>query len=764
MASDVVSQTPGPSVALSLSLKNEDGHETPAEEGVLRTGLPTVLNTRDLTALMLLIVLFIANTNGVQFAGPAAFVYWALGLVTFLIPCALVTRWLATCFPGQGTPYQWALAILGTRWGFFFAFCAWLPGVLAVVSAIESGIIFIQYLAPTWFTTPAEQGLAIVLILLIPTTLACLPLRLLKHLLLLVALLYFSVFALLGVAGAWWLANGHAAAVALNVPASWQPTSGNFAVYGLVILALLGVNIPIFLSGELRGGNRSVRRVTAYVWWGTALAILAYLSGTFGIMVIVPVEQAGAMAANVQAIQMVFGPLVGTVVDIVLAVSQVALTIAYILMFSRLLVIVAQHRRLPASLTHMNRFGVPGLSILVQAGAVALVTLLSLVVVPAFFGTLIRPNDLAFAIYNVLQAGTTVVWVCSIIQIFALGLRLLYLRRHPAEISKGKRMLLLTMSLVGIGASLIGIWATISSSWLPSIIPNQRWAMLVLGVTLVALAVGALCSELPRVYALLSEQRRLNELEIVLRAQLQSSYDEQQTLLAEVERLYQEQARAALTDAITGLPNHRAVMKRIDEELSRCRRTENSCAVLFIDLDHFKRINDTWGHQAGDTILHEVGQRLLTTLRLHDFVGRYGGEEFAIVLAESDLYGASQVAERLRDAVASLPCSWKAEESKDAVNIPVTTSIGVAVYAIHGSTREELLQQADSAMYRAKHSGRNCVRLADGQVDEAEAIAMIELPSTVAERDIPTVQALTDFATNQESSEHIIAGQELLRT
>jgi diguanylate cyclase (GGDEF)-like protein len=302
------------------------------------------------------------------------------------------------------------------------------------------------------------------------------------------------------------------------------------------------------------------------------------------------------------------------------------------------------------------------------------------------------------------------------------------------------------MSLLGIGASLIGIWATISSSWLPANIPNERWATLVLGVTLVALAVGALCSELPRLNALLSEQRRLNEQEVVLRAQLQSSYDEQQILLAEVERLYQEQARAALTDAITGLPNHRAVMKRIDEEISRCQRTKGSCAVLFIDLDHFKQINDTWGHQAGDTILHEVSQRLFVTLRLHDFDGRYGGEEFAIVLAESDLFGASQVAERLRDVVASLPCSWKAEETKDAVNIPVTTSIGVAVYAIHGSTREELLQQADNAMYRAKHSGRNCVRLADGQMDGNLVTSTIELPPTVSERDITTVQALAATA------------------
>src|SRR5207302_1017267 len=141
--------------------------------------------------------------------------------------------------------------------------------------------------------------------------------------------------------------------------------------------------------------------------------------------------------------------------------------------------------------------------------------------------------------------------------------------------------------------------------------------------------VGGLSSELPRVQALLSEQRQLHANEVELRTKLQESYDEQQVLveqqqvlLAEVDRLYQEQAQAAVTDAITGLPNHRAVMSRIEEEVSRCQRTHGSCAVLFIDLDHFKRVNDTWGHRAGDAILCEIAGRLRATLRLEDFVGR----------------------------------------------------------------------------------------------------------------------------------------------
>ena len=795
MASHTLSQTFEPSIDSSNpSTPMEDVEETiPAstlqkQDTQHKNSLPAVLSRRDLTALMLLIVLFIANTSAVQFGGPASFLYWALGLVTFLIPCAAVTQWLGKRFPGQGAPYLWTTRILGPRWSFFSAFCAWLPGVLAVVSAIESGIIFIQFLAPTWFTSQAEQALVVVLVLVICTAIACLPLRWLKWLLCRVALLYLSVFLLLGVAGGFWLLSGHQAAVALNVPTSWKPTGGNFGVYGVVILALLGADIPIFMGGEVRGGKAAARRATSYVWWGTGLSILAYVIGTFGVMVIVPPAQSGVMSANVQAISTVFGPLAGTVVDVVLIISQFALTVAYILMFSRLLVVTAQDRRLPTKLARVNRQGVPALSIVVHAAAVATVTLISLVVVPSLFGTLIRPDDLATAIYDVLQAGTTVVWVCTIIQLFVLVLWFLS-RRKPGKhgmiasaASARHRILLRVISIVGIVASGVGIWATISSSWLPTI-PNGRWAWLVLGVTVISMAVGLISSELPRVHALLSEQRRANEREVALRGQLQTSYDEQallvqqqQVLLAEVDRLYREQAHAAVTDAITCLPNHRAIMGRIEEEISRCQRLSGNlgrdeggnphhaqdsyaacCAILFVDLDHFKRINDTWGHRAGDAILREIGSRLASTVRLEDFVGRYGGEEFAVVLTNADLPAASSTAERLREAVAEHPYYWEVEETNGVVPISVTASIGIAIYGLHGTTRESLIEHADAAMYQAKHTGRNRVCIAEvvptgTQVIEKEGVLLIsEKPGRMpAPTEVAAVQALTLAASTHD--------------
>jgi diguanylate cyclase (GGDEF)-like protein len=729
------------------------------------TRLPMALRTTDLTIFMVLTVLFITNINGVQFGGPASFLYWTLGLATFLIPSAFVTQWLARRFPGRSAPYLWATQILGPKWSFFAAFCIWVPGVLAVVAVTESGIAFVQYLLPTWFATPALQCVALIIVVAIATAVACIPLRILKYILLGATLLYLAVFALIAIAGVVWLMSGHPSAVAFNTTAQWQFNGGNFAIYGLIILALLGVDIPIFLVGEVHGGAKSVRRASNYVWWGTAISFSAYIGGTFGIMVIVPSAQSGNVSASILAVQAVFGPLTGNASDVILVLSQLAITIAYILMFSRILFIVAEDRHLPTMLTRINRHGVPVSSIIVQSVIVAIVTLLSFVIVPSIFGGLIHPQALAYDIYNILQAGTTAIWSFSTAVLFFFVLTLIYRRKQQFKVSVKQRIFLIGLSFVGITASLIGIWATISSSWIPTLIPNDRWVILVCSVIVLTFTIGWVSSELPRMYAMLSEQKRQNDREINLREELQGAYNEQQVLVAqqqellsEVDRLYREQALAAVTDAITSLPNHRAIMNKLNEEISRCQRGNHICSVLFIDIDHFKQVNDTWGHRAGDMILREVASRLHTTLRLEDFIGRYGGEEFAIVLTDTDISAVSPAAERLRIAVNAEPYYWEVDNtgSFTSTSIPITASIGAAVYGIHGVTRETLIEYADQAMYLAKHSGRNCVRIADVDLGESHSI------STEDERDggeqrqsdifsLETMKALTAVASAHDS-------------
>ncbi|HEV2659626.1 MAG TPA: GGDEF domain-containing protein, partial [Ktedonobacteraceae bacterium] len=174
----------------------------------------------------------------------------------------------------------------------------------------------------------------------------------------------------------------------------------------------------------------------------------------------------------------------------------------------------------------------------------------------------------------------------------------------------------------------------------------------------------------------------------------------------------------ATTDPLTGLSNHRAIMDHIDREIKRCQDTKRNCAIIFVDVDRFKCINDTWGHGAGDEVLHFVGQQLRACVRQEDYVGRYGGEEFAILLIDIEQREAFELAWRLRDAIAAQPYIWQVDE-KRTVAISVTASFGLAVYPLDGVTRKELIERADAAMYVAKHGGRNRVCLpAEVVVDE----------------------------------------------
>jgi diguanylate cyclase (GGDEF)-like protein len=167
----------------------------------------------------------------------------------------------------------------------------------------------------------------------------------------------------------------------------------------------------------------------------------------------------------------------------------------------------------------------------------------------------------------------------------------------------------------------------------------------------------------------------------------------------------------ALTDGLTGLSNHGAIIEQIEAELLHCQTTQGNCAIIFVDVDHFKSINDTWGHAVGDAALYTVGQRLREGIRKHDSIGRYGGEEFAILLSNIEQPEALELAERLRCAIAETPCLWQREKTQSATCIPLTASFGLATYPSDGLTARELLDTADAAMYTAKHTGRNRVCL-----------------------------------------------------
>jgi diguanylate cyclase (GGDEF)-like protein len=162
----------------------------------------------------------------------------------------------------------------------------------------------------------------------------------------------------------------------------------------------------------------------------------------------------------------------------------------------------------------------------------------------------------------------------------------------------------------------------------------------------------------------------------------------------------------ATLDALTRLPNRRHLIESAERELERALRHRRALSIVVLDLDHFKRINDRFGHQAGDAVLVEAAARLTRGTRSHDFSGRYGGEEFLMVLPETPPTQAALLAERLRSSFEAEPVSHQ------GWIIPLTASFGVSgLVEGERSTLDELVSQADQALYEAKHRGRNRVEV-----------------------------------------------------
>jgi diguanylate cyclase (GGDEF)-like protein len=179
-------------------------------------------------------------------------------------------------------------------------------------------------------------------------------------------------------------------------------------------------------------------------------------------------------------------------------------------------------------------------------------------------------------------------------------------------------------------------------------------------------------------------------------------------------QLYAELELRAMTDTLTGLLNHRWWDELATREAALSSRTGTQIAILLIDLDHFKRVNDQCGHIAGDALLRNVGRALQGTLRTGDAAVRYGGEEFLLMLHNSDENGAMRVAEAVREVLTKLPTPGN--------GVPrVTASIGVAFFPRHGAVLDEVVNVADAAMYRAKAEGRDRIVIAPRPAIEAHS-------------------------------------------
>jgi len=168
-------------------------------------------------------------------------------------------------------------------------------------------------------------------------------------------------------------------------------------------------------------------------------------------------------------------------------------------------------------------------------------------------------------------------------------------------------------------------------------------------------------------------------------------------------KLYKEVETLAITDALTGTYTRRYFLERFEEEVRRAQARKTRLSFLMLDVDHFKKVNDQYGHLAGDEVLKQVGVVLREGVREIDIAGRYGGEEFCVVLPDTDGQGALLVAERIRKAVEA-----RTIKAYDA-SLRITISIGISSFPSDGKQLEELIDKADWSLYRAKSQGRNRV-------------------------------------------------------
>jgi diguanylate cyclase (GGDEF)-like protein len=207
----------------------------------------------------------------------------------------------------------------------------------------------------------------------------------------------------------------------------------------------------------------------------------------------------------------------------------------------------------------------------------------------------------------------------------------------------------------------------------------------------------------------LSTIRDEMEAEVVTRtSELRNANALLEDKLEEINNLQGKMYQMALHDTLTGLFNRRFLAETLERELSRAKRENQPVSLLMIDIDHFKLVNDSFGHKAGDEVLKSFGEHLLAHIRTEDIAFRYGGEEFLVVLPGASLHDSQLRADNIRKMVEEISFSIEDKHGQ------ITVSVGVAEYPGNGTTPDEVLTKADEALYAAKKGGRNRVEVAIG--------------------------------------------------
>jgi amino acid transporter len=448
--------------------------------------LPRVLTTFDMVAIFVAIVLFITNAAAIQPAGPAAYGWWIIGFVAFLIPCAIATGQLGAMFPGEGSIYLWTHKAFGSFWGFFAGFCAWWPGVLVMVATGDLVISFLGYAFPAVSAWPVQaQGLVIAAVIVVSAILAVLRFRLTQNMVNVVFALYGLAILAMFAAGVVYLARGHHAAVNPWNFSQWAAGSphginfANWTFFGLVVLALLGVEVPLNMGVEIR----DQRAVTRYLIWGSLVVMIAYLLATWGVMVTVHGATNG-LVTNVAAVVAIgLGSVAGKITALILALFFLFITVVYNYSFARLIFVSGLDRRLPPAVSNVNAARVPYVAVWVQTVIAAVFTLIAFVAVPSI--TSGSAVDSETRIYDILQAAVTVIWCVSIAVLFIDIL--IILRRFQPQFQARRLahpVVFWACSIIGGLGSVVGIVATLSGSWNSQLISNNAGSVSVFGATI----------------------------------------------------------------------------------------------------------------------------------------------------------------------------------------------------------------------------------------------------------------------------------------
>ncbi|MEA2277723.1 MAG: glutamate:GABA antiporter [Solirubrobacteraceae bacterium] len=469
------------------SVANE---RTMASERIAPGMLPRVLGSFDMVVIFVAIVLFVVNASAVQPAGPAAFTYWILGFLLFLIPGALVTAQLGMMFPQEGSLYVWTQKALGPFWGFFAGFCAWWPGVLVMVATGDAVVTLLQFIDAGALPKAWEQGLVLLAVLWFSAAMSLLRLRVTQNYANLAVIAYGAAIFVIGLAGILWLVgDGHSATHGFGEASAWAPFKGStWTLFGLVILALLGIEVPLNLGVEIV----HIRSIRKYLFWGSLVVMGAYLWTTLGTMLALDASKSQAATTDIlAAVQKGFwgSHTFAVVVGLVLVWFFVSNTVVYNYSFSRLLFVSGLERRMPAALGRVNeRTHVPVAAIVTQ-------TVLASLFVFAIFNPWVGGDNTQKA-YWLFQAAVTVIWCLSMVLLFADIF--LVKRAFPEkfeEVRVSHPRVLWASGVIGALASTFGAYVTFRNPWTPlySVGHWRLWLGILVGVSaLAAIAIYAI--------------------------------------------------------------------------------------------------------------------------------------------------------------------------------------------------------------------------------------------------------------------------------